>query len=213
MKRAQAAMEFLVTYGWAILAMLVVISSLAYFGVFSPDRIVSERCVASTGISCVDQFASTTDSTIHFTVKNGPTRAVLRNDAALEAFTATGINGDCTNPQVTFIDKTSNSIITGQKNLAFNEEFGVIVRCENAQFTENSLINAKFSLNLPQRGSDLSSIYELDILVRPLRTDIFFRCPSPITYMVSANECSTIGGTTLETIGDSPSVVKCGCSL
>jgi len=34
-KRGQAAMEFLMTYGWAILAAIVAIGVLAYFGVFS----------------------------------------------------------------------------------------------------------------------------------------------------------------------------------
>ena len=34
-KRGQAAMEFLMTYGWAILAAITAIGVLAYFGVFS----------------------------------------------------------------------------------------------------------------------------------------------------------------------------------
>ena len=33
-KRGQAAMEFLMTYGWAILAAITAIGVLAYFGVF-----------------------------------------------------------------------------------------------------------------------------------------------------------------------------------
>ena len=37
-KRGQAAMEFLMTYGWAILAAITAIGVLAYFGVFSPGK-------------------------------------------------------------------------------------------------------------------------------------------------------------------------------
>lgn len=37
-KKSQAAMEFLMTYGWAILVALIVISALAYFGVLNPER-------------------------------------------------------------------------------------------------------------------------------------------------------------------------------
>jgi len=37
-KRAQAAMEFLMTYGWAILVVLVAIGALAYVGVLSPEK-------------------------------------------------------------------------------------------------------------------------------------------------------------------------------
>lgn len=32
-KKSQAAMEFLMTYGWAILVVLAAIAALAYFGV------------------------------------------------------------------------------------------------------------------------------------------------------------------------------------
>lgn len=35
--KGQAALEFLVTYGWAILAAIIAIGVLAYFGVFSPS--------------------------------------------------------------------------------------------------------------------------------------------------------------------------------
>jgi hypothetical protein len=37
-RRGQAAMEFLMTYGWAILAAIIAIGVLAYFGVFSPGK-------------------------------------------------------------------------------------------------------------------------------------------------------------------------------
>lgn len=37
-RKGQAAMEFLMTYGWAILAAIIAIGVLAYFGVFSPGK-------------------------------------------------------------------------------------------------------------------------------------------------------------------------------
>ncbi len=40
-KKGQAAMEFLMTYGWAILAAIIAIGVLAYFGVFSPGKYVT----------------------------------------------------------------------------------------------------------------------------------------------------------------------------
>ena len=40
--RAQAALEFLTTYGWAFLVILVMIGALSYFGVFSPDSYVPD---------------------------------------------------------------------------------------------------------------------------------------------------------------------------
>lgn len=52
-KRAQAALEFLMTYGWAILVVIIAISSLAYFGVLSPDKFLPEKCVLPPGLACL----------------------------------------------------------------------------------------------------------------------------------------------------------------
>ncbi len=53
-KKAQAAMEFLMTYGWAILVVLVAIGALAYFGVLNPGKYLPASCVVAPGISCDD---------------------------------------------------------------------------------------------------------------------------------------------------------------
>ena len=53
-KKAQAAMEFLMTYGWAILVVLAAIAALAYFGVLSPDRFLPSKCVFPSGFGCID---------------------------------------------------------------------------------------------------------------------------------------------------------------
>jgi hypothetical protein len=54
MKKGQAAMEFLMTYGWAILVVLAAIGALAYFGVLSPDKFMPSKCMVSGGFSCVE---------------------------------------------------------------------------------------------------------------------------------------------------------------
>ena len=54
-RRAQAAMEFLMTYGWALLVVLVAIGALAYLGVLNPTRFVPDRCDIAPGISCNTQ--------------------------------------------------------------------------------------------------------------------------------------------------------------
>jgi len=57
-KKAQAAMEFLMTYGWAILVVLVAIGALAYFGVLNPSRFLPSSCTLVPGLSC-DEFKIT----------------------------------------------------------------------------------------------------------------------------------------------------------
>lgn len=44
MKKAQAAIEFLMTYGWAILVILIAIGSLIYFGVPVSSNFISNKC-------------------------------------------------------------------------------------------------------------------------------------------------------------------------
>ena len=70
MKRAQAAMEFLMTYGWAILVVLVAIGALAYFGVLSPDRFLPEKCVLSTGSGLFCDKFTITATGIEIKVQN-----------------------------------------------------------------------------------------------------------------------------------------------
>lgn len=68
-RKAQAAMEFLMTYGWAILVVLAAIGALAYFGVLSPDRFLPEKCTLPSGVACLDFTYS--GSAIVMSIQNG----------------------------------------------------------------------------------------------------------------------------------------------
>jgi hypothetical protein len=57
-KKGQAAMEFLMTYGWAILVVLAAIGALAYFGVLSPKNILPSSCTVGAGFGCKDTKAT-----------------------------------------------------------------------------------------------------------------------------------------------------------
>ena len=54
MKKGQAAMEFLMTYGWVLLVVLIAIAALAFFGVLNPSRFLPMSCNLGVGFSCVD---------------------------------------------------------------------------------------------------------------------------------------------------------------
>lgn len=62
MKKSQVALEFLTTYGWAFLVVLVMIGALAYFGVLDPSNFLPEKCIFGAGVGCVEfaGFAGTT---------------------------------------------------------------------------------------------------------------------------------------------------------
>ena len=70
--KAQAAMEFLMTYGWAILVVLIVIGALAYFGVLSPSTLLPEKCTFPVSLTCTDHSVAQTSMT--FIMLNGAGR-------------------------------------------------------------------------------------------------------------------------------------------
>jgi hypothetical protein len=68
-KKAQAAMEFLMSYGWAVLVILTALSALAYFGVLSPHKAIPETCILIPGLGCDDYKVDTNGITL--IVRNG----------------------------------------------------------------------------------------------------------------------------------------------
>lgn len=54
MKKSQAALEFLITYGWAMLSVLVIVGVLIYFGVFNTNKYVSDQCDMGSQLHCED---------------------------------------------------------------------------------------------------------------------------------------------------------------
>lgn len=57
MRKGQAAIEFLQTYGWMLLALGVVMGALSYTFIINPSNIVSEQCFMSDSFDCVDFVA------------------------------------------------------------------------------------------------------------------------------------------------------------
>ncbi len=91
-RKAQAAMEFLMTYGWAILVVLVVIGALAYFGVLSPQKLLPDRCNMPPGVTCND-YKMTAGGILEVNIGNG-----LGKSITISSFTASDTeNGACAN--------------------------------------------------------------------------------------------------------------------
>ena len=63
-KKSQAAMEFLMTYGWAVLVVIAAIGALAYFGVLSPEKFLPEKCILEPGLTCVSSKIEASQSTL-----------------------------------------------------------------------------------------------------------------------------------------------------
>lgn len=64
-KKSQAALEFLTTYGWAVLLIMVTIAAFVYFNVTNPKESLPERCNFGPEFQCMDfQISGTQDKLI-----------------------------------------------------------------------------------------------------------------------------------------------------
>ncbi len=73
-KKGQAAIEFLVTYGWAIMSAIIVIGALSYFGIFNTQRYISDACYFGDQFTCEDYVA----------YQNGSIGVQLRNNFGVD---------------------------------------------------------------------------------------------------------------------------------
>ncbi len=64
--RSQSAMEYLMTYGWAILIIAVVLGALYSLGIFNGANFLGGTCVAAPGYLCSNPLLAT-DGTLSFT--------------------------------------------------------------------------------------------------------------------------------------------------
>ena len=70
-KRAQAAMEFLMTYGWALLVVLIVLAGLAYFGILNISQFLPDKIDMATGLVAQKFFLSAEDNSLTIYLANG----------------------------------------------------------------------------------------------------------------------------------------------
>ncbi|MBN1175474.1 hypothetical protein JXA48_02415 [Candidatus Woesearchaeota archaeon] len=55
-RKGQAALEYLVTYGWALAVIVVAVGVLSYFGFLNPNRYIPDSCEFGEQLKCVDQY-------------------------------------------------------------------------------------------------------------------------------------------------------------
>lgn len=86
--KGQAALEFMITYGWAILMIMVSIAALSYFGFSNPQKILPDKCIFGNGMICQD--SRITSTTISMSVVNGLGKSAYNVIASPDGF-----SGEC----------------------------------------------------------------------------------------------------------------------
>ncbi|MBI2653906.1 hypothetical protein HYX02_03780 [Candidatus Woesearchaeota archaeon] len=97
--KAQAALEFLTTYGWAFLIILIMIGTLAYFGILKPSKVLPNRCTMGPEFQCLDYqvaYVGATTGTFKIKLKNNIGEPITVSSITLDSETATKYA--CTTP-------------------------------------------------------------------------------------------------------------------
>jgi hypothetical protein len=95
-KKAQAAFEFLATYGWAFIVIAIAIAAIAYFGILSPERVLPNRCTFASEFTCLDYQISAASNEFRLKLKNGAGFPMTITSVTLASESATQYS--CTAP-------------------------------------------------------------------------------------------------------------------
>ena len=131
--KSQSALEFLTGYGWMILALLAAIAALAYFGVVSPGRFLSDKCFLEAGITCLDFSMGTKSVTL--ALKNNVGEAIT-----IDKVTVARKDSSCSNTEPKAVQNNEKLVLTltgcdngiigdkfdGEINITYTKESGLV---------------------------------------------------------------------------------------
>ncbi len=146
LRKAQAAMEFLVTYGWAILIVLAAIGALAYFGVLKPGKYLPDSCQFQAGISCVDWKAlpgANGTGTVTAVIRNSKGQDFIDFSLSAAGFPCTDDKDTYTNPSATVnLDDGEEAIfvITCPNELISTKKLSVRLKANYKTYTDAGLV-------------------------------------------------------------------------
>jgi len=86
-------LEFLLTYGWAIMASLVAVGALVYFGISSPSNYLPDKCIFSNNFGCSD-YIMNSPNLAKVRLVNGIGQSIY-NISATASLTSSGTTYAC----------------------------------------------------------------------------------------------------------------------
>lgn len=130
MSRAQAALEFMLTYSWSILIVLSVMGLFVYFGVLQPELFVTDSCVAGIGFAC--KGVSLSDSQVQFSLTNG-IGSTLNLDTSNIV-----IPQNCAD--IYLCDFGDTTCKNASKSIVETADFTVVANCVNERYFKGDFI-------------------------------------------------------------------------
>ena len=117
-KKGQSALEYLMTYGWAILIIIIVGGVLYYYGVFSPGKLVGESKVGFSKVQLDTWTVDATNDQLLFILENraGKEINITQVEVGTQTTTAwtTDWNMAAGDRSTNFVNVTSPSIDAGE---------------------------------------------------------------------------------------------------
>lgn len=136
MKKAQIAMEFLITYGWALMIALGAIGYLSYAFLANPTNIVPDTCQFTEGVICDDFNIIATTGTLTMSVESavGATIRVTQVDCKTEG----------------------KPLVTNNPNVDVPVGSTVNINCAMGTFNPGDKINAEVTITYIPTGLGLT---------------------------------------------------------
>ena len=112
MVKSQSAMEYLMTYGWAILIIAVVLAVLFQLGVFSSASFTSTSCTAQAGFLCAHPIMNTTGNVL-----------ITLGQAGSQTITVTALGCSNSTAEPSFVSLPKDIVLTPDQSNATSAVF------------------------------------------------------------------------------------------
>jgi len=153
LKKAQSALEFLLTYGWVIVAVLTIVGLLAYFGIMNPKTLLTEQCIVSPPLYCMGNAVT---NTTHSLIVLGNRVNYWFNLSSENA----QLQSECTT--IEFCDK-SGSNCADSRIISINGELMIKLACDNS---DASRVKREFYINYTNPLSGLKEDVKIFIITQ-----------------------------------------------
>ena len=204
-KKAQAALEFLTTYGWAFLVILVMIGALSYFGVLDPSRYAPDSCRLSGVLECKGAFAvanTGTESSLQIQIVNNANKGITVTNATISE----------KKDNINYYAKS-----VGNGTISSNDKEDVTLTFDNALTSE--IINEKKVFNLDilytLQGSSIESIVQGTVTTTVQEGAPAVTCAGAGGYKDSSGDCwfgGELGESCTDVCGAKPSDGSWACN-
>ena len=106
-RKGQAALEFLTTYAWAFLVILIMVGALAYFGILRPSKLLPDRCNFGSEFNCLDFRLQYTAQQANLRLQNGVGETITVDSVSIFDDTGSALcsnTNDVTHPSTNVTD-------------------------------------------------------------------------------------------------------------